>query len=249
MCGSRCCYSMLRAAVCSANLLLVAVGVALTGLGTWLLVSEHLDHGTEAWDEFWPPGYAVLFLGLVTFLLAFLACCGALTSSKCLLALFLLSVLALLCGEAVLAVMLYFQWFDYRGLLGSTAHQLVRERYTVNTSLAGLAWDQMQAGLECCGASGPIDWAQSAYNGQAELTKEIGIGSSQAALPFSIPPSCCRDQSDPLCSSTITPKHRTVIDENIYFTEGCVTSLLSLLGAHKLHFIMISVAVLVIGNN
>ena len=29
----------------------------------------------------------------------------------------------------------------------------------------------------------------------------------------------CRDQSDPLCSSTITPKHRTVIDENIYFTE------------------------------
>ena len=25
------------------------------------------------------------------------------------------------------------QWFDYRGLLGSTAHQLVRERYTVNT--------------------------------------------------------------------------------------------------------------------
>ena len=46
--------------------------------------------------------------------------------------------------------------------------------------------------LECCGYSGPIDWAYSSYNGYQDITKEIGIGSQSSALPFTIPQSCCR---------------------------------------------------------
>ena len=46
--------------------------------------------------------------------------------------------------------------------------------------------------FECCGFSGPIDWAYASYNGYQDITKEIGIGAAATALPFRIPSSCCR---------------------------------------------------------
>ena len=107
MCG-RCCYTMLKASVCSVNLLVMLVGGLLTAAGVSLLVTEHLYLETT-WDQFSMVSYFLLAAGLLTLTLSFLACCGSLVSSKCLLATFILSILCLVVAEATLAVLVYFQ--------------------------------------------------------------------------------------------------------------------------------------------
>ena len=106
MCG-RCCYTMLKASVCSVNLLVMLVGGLLTAAGVSLLVTEHLYLSTT-WHQFSMVSYFLLAAGLLTLTLSFLACCGSLVSSKCLLATFILSILCLVVAEATLAVLMFY---------------------------------------------------------------------------------------------------------------------------------------------
>eukprot|EP00090_Calanus_glacialis_P007170 TRINITY_DN15634_c0_g1_i3.p1 TRINITY_DN15634_c0_g1~~TRINITY_DN15634_c0_g1_i3.p1 ORF type:complete len:268 (+),score=64.84 TRINITY_DN15634_c0_g1_i3:347-1150(+) len=236
MCSS-CCYSCLKAMVFIVNLLVMLVGMVVTGLAVWLLVSEHL-YLSSSWEDFSLVTCAVLSVGLLISLLAFLACCGAITRSKCLLGMFVISLLALLVGEVSLVVLVYFKELDYRPLLREGVHEIVTEKYHPNNTATVLYWDTIQQGFECCGSSGPIDWAHSIYNGYQENTKEIGIGAKQAVLPFTIPSSCCRNLDDPLCSSTITPKFKTIIDENIYYSEGCLRKTINFISSNSFYLII-----------
>ena len=90
------------------NLLVMLVGLCVTGMAVWLLVSEHLYLNTS-WEHFSLGTLALLTIGLLVSLLAFLGCCGAITRSKCLLGMFVISLLALLVGEVVVAVLIYFK--------------------------------------------------------------------------------------------------------------------------------------------
>ena len=83
-------------------------GLVVTGVAVWVLVSEHIYLNT-GWEELSVLIFAVLAIGLLISLLAFLACCGAITSSKCLLVMFAISLLAVLVGQVSLAVLLYFK--------------------------------------------------------------------------------------------------------------------------------------------
>ena len=105
MCG-RCCYTMLKASVCSVNLLVMLVGGLLTAAGVSLLVTEHLYLSTT-WHQFSMVSYFLLAAGLLTLTLSFLACCGSLVSSSALLATFLTLLISLLIGEAALGVAVY----------------------------------------------------------------------------------------------------------------------------------------------
>ena len=107
MCG-RCCYTMLKGSICSVNLLVMIAGGLMTAAGTSLLVTEYLYLET-IWYEFSIVSYFLLAAGLVTLTLSFLACCGSLISSKCLLATFILSLLCLIVGEITLGILVYFQ--------------------------------------------------------------------------------------------------------------------------------------------
>ena len=107
MCG-RCCYTMLKASVCSVNLLVMLVGGLLTAAGVSLLVTEHLYLSTT-WHQFSMVSYFLLAAGLLTLTLSFLACCGSLVSSKCLLLTFIFSLLCLLIGEITMGLLVYFQ--------------------------------------------------------------------------------------------------------------------------------------------
>jgi hypothetical protein len=88
------------------NLLVMLVGMVVTGLAVWLLVSEHL-YLSSSWEDFSLVTCAVLSVGLLISLLSFLGCCGAITQSKCLLGMFVISLLALLVGEVSVAVLVY----------------------------------------------------------------------------------------------------------------------------------------------
>ena len=61
------------------------------------------------WSDFSLLSCVVLAIGLLGFVVAFLACCGAITNSRCLLGMFIIFLLALLVGEVTLAVLIYFK--------------------------------------------------------------------------------------------------------------------------------------------
>ena len=105
MCG-RCCYTMLKASVCSVNLLVMLVGGLLTAAGGSLLVTEHLYLSTT-WHQFSMVSYFLLAAGLLTLTLSFLACCGSMVSSSCLLGTFLTLIITMIVGEVALGVALY----------------------------------------------------------------------------------------------------------------------------------------------
>merc|ERR1711953_1050946 len=223
MCG-RCCYLMLRGGVCTVNTLVMLFGVLLTTAGVALLVTEHLYLQTT-WDQFSILSYSILAAGLVTLIF---------------------SLICLLIAEITMGLLVYFQRIDYKGVTQTVIQEIVTDKYQKNNTLTVFYWDIVQSQFECCGFSGPIDWAYASYNGYQDITKEIGIGAASTALPFRIPSSCCRNSEDPLCSSTITPKLSMKIDEKVYYTEGCVNILFTLVSDHQIYFIMISALVLLI---
>jgi len=241
--GSSGCYSCLKAMVFIVNFLVMLLGLMVTGMAIWLLVSEHLFL-SSSWEHFSLSTITLLSVGLLVTILAFLGCCGTIARSKCLLGMFVISLLALLVGEVSVAVLVYFKELDYRPLLRASVHETVLKKYHPNNTATVLYWDTIQQGIECCGSSGPIDWAHSLYNGYQENTKEIGIGFKQTVLPFTIPSSCCRNLDDPLCSSTITPKFKTVIDDNIYYSEGCLSKTVAFISSNSL-YLMVSATIII----
>ena len=85
-----------------------------------------------------------------------------------------------------------FQELDHESVLREGVHEIVMSKYHLNNTPTTIFWDTVQHQVECCGSSGPSDWAFSLYNGYQDTLKEIGIGAQQTVLPFTIPSSCCR---------------------------------------------------------
>jgi len=222
-----CCRALL--AVVSSLVLLVALFLTATSL--WLLVVEQLYLEKAGWRE--APALATLaalIAGLVLGLVAFLGCCGAVTASKCLLGFFLSLLMLLSASQLATAALLYLQEISVEPLLKAGVEEMVKEKYHVNNTATRLYWDHVQQGLQCCGSAGPLDWVLSVHNGYTINTKEIGIGGpASLSLPFTIPSSCCRNTLDPLCSGTLLPRLRPSPDPAIYYTQGCLARLSSLL--------------------
>jgi len=214
--------------------LVLLTALALTTTSLWLLVVEEIYLEKAGWRD--SPALATLValspqvLGLALGLIAFLGCCGAITASRCLLGMFLTLLLLLVGGQVATAALLYLQEISVLPLLREGVRETVRAKYHTNNSATLLYWDHLQQGLECCGSSGPLDWALSLHNGYTANTKEIGIGGpASLALPFTIPSSCCRNMADPLCSGTLLPRLRPAPDPSVYFTQGCYSRLAGLL--------------------
>jgi len=225
-----CCRDCARALLAIVSGVVAVIATVICVFSTWLLVVEELYLENAGWKH--TPALATLatlVAGLSLALVSFLGCCGAITSSRCGLGMFLICLGLLTAGQIVLGVLLYFKEIDYVPLLRAGVRQTVQEKYHGNNSATVMYWDRLQQGLECCGSTGPMDWSLSVYNGYHLYTKEIGIGpGSSLALPFTIPSSCCRNTKDPLCSGTLLPSLRPSLDPSIYFTEGCLSKLSSL---------------------
>jgi len=246
MCSS-CCYSYLKGLVMMVNLMVMLLGLSMAEVAVWLLVSEHL-YLSSSLSDFSLLSCVVLALGLLGSVVAFLACCGAITNSRCLLGMFIIFLVAMLVGEVTLAVMFYFKELDHEAVLREGVHEIVMSKYHLNNTPTTIFWDTMQHQAQCCGSSGPSDWAFSLYNGYQDTLKEIGIGAHQTVLPFTIPSSCCRDLDDPLCSSTITPKFNTNIDESVYFTEGCFTKAVNFINSNRFYLGIAYLIIICIGS-
>ncbi|KAJ6639865.1 CD63 antigen [Pseudolycoriella hygida] len=88
------------------------------------------------------------------------------------------------------------------------------------------AFDTFQRQLECCGASGPNDWALSKYNSK-EPTNIINMKISSSNMHYRIPESCCKagvevDQ----CMLSTKVNLKSIISSDIY-SQGCMDKLVN----------------------
>ena len=101
---------MLRATICSVNLIVMVTGVFITLLGLWLLLTDsYTPYSSSSSSPISPStiSLAVLVTGMLTVTVSFLACCGSMVSSSCLLGTFLTLIITIIVGEVALGVALY----------------------------------------------------------------------------------------------------------------------------------------------
>jgi len=237
------CFRCLRFLVLSLNLLVLLCGLALAGLGVWLVAEEHFYLGTVDIFQLSLASLSLLGTGLAIIVFAALGCCGALASSRCLLGTFSLLLVALAFAQLSIASLIYFKQIDYGVVIEQMTHQTVLEKYQANNTATVLYWDHVQKGLHCCGSDGPEDWAQSKYGRTKGEPREIGIGMAEQEVPFSIPASCCKNAGSGDCHARILGKETRA---GAFFTQGCSESLVKVLDEHLVYILAAGGGVLLI---
>lgn len=70
--------------------------------------------------------------------------------------------------------------------------------------------------MECCGASGPNDWALSKYNSK-ETSNIINMKISSSSMHYKIPESCCKSHVDPeQCTLSTKVSLKSIISSDVY---------------------------------
>jgi len=232
--GYQCCFSCMKYLVFTVNFLVLLIGLLILGFSSWLLTYEQLYADPQSVYYV----YCILLtLGILVFFVSFLACCGSIRESSCLLAFFFVVVLLLFLAEITLGLYIYFEESILEQAIGVNVDQTVTEKYTNGTYTAKV-WDLIQNQLECCGGEGPLDWARSRYSGYEE-TREIGIGGSKFA-PFLIPDSCCSSNSS--CEGSVD--FNADFNSLPYYTKGCTGALVVVFEDNLFYILIGGLAVL-----
>ncbi|KAL6477124.1 hypothetical protein MHYP_G00156230 [Metynnis hypsauchen] len=209
---------LLKYVLFTSNLLFTALGLATLGLGLWGLFNkesfaqEKLDSiGTD-------PMLLFVFLGLVLSLLCLTGCVGAVRENCCLLRTFSVLLLFLVATQVLVAIVAYSLQGQITSLLRTGMLNAV-VRYQDDLDLRFIT-DEIQTGLQCCGADNYRDWQINSYFNC----------SAPGIQACSVPPSCC---VDPLENGTVWNSQCGVgaqlLDEfsaqSVIFLGGCLGSI------------------------
>ncbi|XP_065288138.1 tetraspanin-4 isoform X1 [Dermacentor albipictus] len=152
-------YTCVRRTLCCYNLLFWILGCGVTGVGVWL----HVAYG--GYSTLLPTHRVLsadglcLTAGAITFLVAFLGCCGAWFQSRCMLATYFVLVILIFLLEFAAGTL----GFIYRRHIGQSLMEELKvgieHKYDPDSD-NGLAelWDQIHTKFECCGVHSYRDW-------------------------------------------------------------------------------------------
>ncbi|XP_075742179.1 CD151 antigen-like [Rhipicephalus microplus] len=174
-------------------------GLALAGLGTFLLMDEQrltLLPLLRA-QQVQYLTIALVGSGGLVLLVGFFGCCGTVKKSRCLLGTYLAFVfLVLACEIATGTLALIFQHkiiLDMKDNLNESLKTEYGKKTHVTT-----AFDWAQAKMLCCGVSGPADYAESVW-------KVEGIGRGD-----NVSKTCCRLRDEPDAHKNPQPLNETL---------------------------------------
>jgi len=175
-----CSGSLLRMLVLLFNLIFVVFGILVIVLG--FLVYGQVVYFREVANFSVLPSVALILVGFVIFLVAFLACCGACTENYCMLMSFSAIVSLIVIVEITAAVFIYKYRRDIENVVVDGMESIIKN----NGTNQQVVFD-IQAKFECCGAKSYKDWDEERLEG-----------------PY--PASCCRpDKKACLVPDFMTP--------------------------------------------
>ncbi|KAG9331413.1 hypothetical protein JZ751_019172, partial [Albula glossodonta] len=182
------CDVLLKALLMGSTLLFCALGLAALGLGLWGLLEKESFAQERIGLIGADPMLLLVVPGLGLALLCLSGCVGALRENACLLRAFSVTLLALVTLQVLAAIATYTLHGEMEGYLRS-AMLVAMARYQDDLDLRFLT-DELQVGLQCCGADSYQDWEANMYfNCSGPGVQACGV-----------PPSCC---VDPLENGTV----------------------------------------------
>uniref|UniRef100_A0ABM5FGI8 Tetraspanin n=1 Tax=Pogona vitticeps TaxID=103695 RepID=A0ABM5FGI8_9SAUR len=104
--------------------------------------------------------YAFIAVGAVTMFMGFLGCVGAYYGIRCLLGLYIASLLFILVAQIATGVFLFFQQDTVKARTTETIRDLLMTYNATDQANQTLetAWDNIQSQFSCCGWTGPDNW-------------------------------------------------------------------------------------------
>jgi len=224
------CYSMMKYLVLLVNLIFWLLGIAVIALSVWML-TDPTFYVRMAQDEtsYHTGLYIFLAVGLLMFVVGFLGCCGAYRESPCMLVTFFCFLLIIVVAEIAAVVWAYSNSDKLEVYVERTVRSTVQEEYGI-VDTRTKTFDAIQEGLQCCGVTGPRDWAGSKFNKAGKGALDLGV--SSVLQIYRVPRSCCRYGIDEnACTVSMEIGLGAQIASAIY-SEGCVSKLIDTLKNH-----------------
>ncbi|XP_037504953.1 23 kDa integral membrane protein [Rhipicephalus sanguineus] len=197
------------------NLVFWLSGLALMGLGAFLLMDEQRSTLLPLFRA-QPVQYLLIALvgcGVLVLLVGFFGCCGAVKESKCLLGAYLAFLfLVLACELAIGILALIFQHKILSDMKDNMTESLKKD-YGKKTHVT-TAFDWAQAKMLCCGVHGPADYAESVWKAES-----IGRGDN-------VSKTCCRLRDEPDAHKNPRPLNETLCQNgDDRHSRGCLAGL------------------------
>ncbi|KAM4717347.1 tetraspanin-10 [Anableps anableps] len=201
--------------LCLCNLVFTVLGLVVLGLGIWGLVTKESFAQEKIGSIGTDPMLILLTLGFLLTLLCLTGCVGALRENCCLLKLFSAIVLVLITVQVLFAIVAYSMQDQIEGYLRS-GMLAAMAGYQDDLDLRFIT-DEIQLGLQCCGADTYRDWEVNIYYNC----------SAPGVLACGVPATCC---VDPLENGTVWNSQCGVgaqlMDEftaqSVIFLGGCL---------------------------
>ena len=169
----------------------------------------------------------LIAVGLITFLVAFLGCCGALRDSRCLLFLYIIALSFVLVLQIVAVITAYTKRVDLgdniKTKMITSIERFDKNKYNGVTS----TWEFVQMDFHCCGVESYTDWSQR-YPPAGNDTDEI-----------TVPDSCCighgGDESKQ-CPPPVEGSNNVTIPsseaDQLLFSKGCYVRMVAEINDH-----------------
>ncbi|KAL5274481.1 TSPAN5 family protein [Megaselia abdita] len=171
----------------SFNVVFWMTGLVVLAIGIWAWTEKDMFSNISkltfiALD----PAFVLIVIGTITFIIGFTGSVGALRENTCMLYMYAIFLLLIVCGEMILGGILFV--LKDKGWIKDQATEGLRAfiiHYREDPDQQNLIdWIQ-EDWLQCCGIEGPKDWDSNNYFNCSSVT----IGSREACgVPFS----CCK---------------------------------------------------------
>jgi len=219
------------------------LGLLLLAVTLWIKLDEDmLSPIANDMEGYSHVVYFLMVVATVMTVMGFLGCCGALQESQCMLATFFSLVLVLFLGQVALGVWLHQHQDHFKAVVEKTAARSIQHDYSINEFKTN-AFDIIQSQLQCCGATGPSDWAESRFNNADKKSAlEVGVGTIMRL--YKVPKSCCKAGVDPtVCKTSIEVTMLASATSTIY-EDGCAEKMVELVEKHDYIALAVILAVL-----
>ncbi|XP_002735925.1 tetraspanin-18-like [Saccoglossus kowalevskii] len=144
------------------NGIVVLAGLALVGVGVWVVVDSSTLVGVLDNAAITNSAYGLIVVGAFIALVGFCGCCGAWKQIKCLLIIYLIVVGIMFLFLLAVAVVIAVYQAELETFLEIQMNTTLQESYGVKDAFTE-TWDTLQLTFSCCGTSYYTDYETSEW--------------------------------------------------------------------------------------